>query len=482
MLRALIIAPFLVFTTVQIAFADLSNTILAMRNEVAAREAALGARFGPNTVEQTLIAAFDRGSVGWASGQYASSWSGWIYLDWDSVDDFYWTADQTLRAWAANWPQTGLEEAEVQALLDTGMAAFRRMDSEITHVFDLRLELTVQSGRIADRARAASLANQRDLYDYYRALGETVYANWPYRPIRSYGDVHVFPPFPAEGQPVTDMSAWAVARAEEFAQAAIASGDLNDARRAIQEGRAALAYYQGPDADEIRSILTYMEDRVRYGQQPLDVVFDQLRDLPDGPLRDALLNEAQDGIMDRMGHLISLMGAGAQTEEERRVTLTDALGLAQQLVMLRDDLNDPISMPSGALRAVNGLRTFTALMDIARDGDADAQQVVSMVNDLAGTSGTIVSPTAPFAIPAAMVSAELQQVKEAWGHGSDAMAGVRDAIAGDPSGVARAEAAGRRLQAALDPRTIGRAMSVEGLKASVANIPIVRSIVGFFTG
>lgn len=482
MIRAFIVALCLIHASVQLALADLPTTTAAMRAEIAQREAVLDALYGPKAVEQTLIDAFDRGGVGWASGQYADSWSGWIYLDWDSVDDFYWHADRAVQDWAGNWQQTGLDEAEVTAILETGMAAFRRMDAQIGRVFDLRLALTVQSGRIADRGHAASLAGQRDLYDYYRALGDRVYDNWPYKPIRSYGDIRVFPPVPQDGQAVTDMSAWAIARAEEFAQAAIASGDTNDLHRAIQEGRNALLYYDGTQADEIRTILTYMEDRVRYGEQPLDAIFDQLTGLPDGPLRDALLGQAEDGIMDRMGHLITLMGAGAQTEEEQRTTVTQALGLAQQLVMLRDDLDDPISLPSGAIRAVNGLRSFTALMDLARDGDADAQQVVGMVNDLAGTTSTIVSPTAPFAVPAAMVAAELQQVKEAWSHGSDAMAGVRDAIAGDPNGVARAEAAGRRLQAALDPRTIGKAMSVEGLKASVANIPIVRSIVGFFTG
>lgn len=468
--------------TVIPARADFSDDIAAMRAEVAkargAHDARLSYRYAPGTLET----AFDAHGVVWAK-RYTVSWGqNGLYLAWGDAKSFHNRAERTLRDWDNAVRSGKYDAALVAPLLTEGMRAFRIVDRDMHGWFDEYISEKAESAKLLDLARAASLAGDHDLARYYRELAKHTHDDATRPSFREIGEIVVIPPVPPEGGGLTSPRIWAVDRANRLAQKAIESRSTADLRRALNEAQRVLRTYPGPQSKELATVLQILDERVSYAERPITDLLDQADKMEPGPLRNALLSEAQDRLMDRMGHLAPIIAAGAETEEDRRAAVSDMLELAKRITMLRDDLDNPISLPSGLLRSINGVKAAADLLDLANSDDPRAKEILDVINDAAGTSPSPVSPTAPFAAPAGAAAAQLGRTRKAWDHASEALQGVREAIGGDPNGLAQARAAAQRLKDALDPRAFVKDMTDGFIDGIVSNLPFARSLIGWFRG
>ena len=83
-------------------------------------------------------------------------------------------------------------------------------------------------------------------------------------------------------------------------------------------------------------------------------------------------------------------------------------------------------------------------------------------------------------IPGEVAGAMINTTRQGWEQSSPAMEGVAAVIAGDPSGLNRAIAAGEQIRQTLSPRSYGRAMLTALRNRTVDRIPIVRLIFAYF--
>ncbi len=474
MIRALMVLSTIVMSVPLPGWADIFDDIGDMRAQVAAARAAHDAKLSYNAAPATLAVAFEAQGVDWAQ-RYLADWGSWLFVDWDHANTFHDRADETLRAWQGALHAGPYDHALVSAALSEGMRAFHQVDGQMHGWFDAYIANQAEKARLLDRSHAAHLAGNQELADYYTDLANHVHDGATYPSPNEMGAIVVLPMVPdAEGRIVTGRD-WAYDLANRSAEHAVTTGDPIALRRALTEARRVEARYPSDTAQELVQVLQLLEQRTEFQNNPIIPLLNQAEVLAPGPLRDALLDAAQWGLLDRMGHLAPLIATDADQDQ----TLSDLATMAQRIVMLRDDLADPISPPSELLRSVNGLKAAAGLLELAQSDDPRAKDIMGVINDAAGTSPAILSPTAPFAAPAGIVTAQLDQTRQAWDHASDAMQGVADAIGGDVNGIARAEAAADRLRASLDPRAFARNMADGFVDGVVSNVPFARSIVAW---
>ncbi|MEP3275673.1 MAG: hypothetical protein ABJN26_08165 [Stappiaceae bacterium] len=477
-MRFLIISICLFVLAVIPAQADIFDDIAAMRAEVKQAKSNHDLRLSYSAAPKTLEQAFASEGVVWAM-RYTSPWGSWLFLDWRRARGFHDQADNTLKKWDQALRTGAFDPAAVGPALAVGLQAFQVVDRDMQLWFDGYISRATTRAQLLDRAQSSLLAGNRELYDYYSKLAEDVRENVPHPLPEAMGAIVVFPAVPEAGQPIDSGRNWAFTLADRAAQRAITSGTPGDLRAALAEARSVLRRYPDPQSQELVQVLSLLEERARFAEAPVAAVLDQAQAMAPGPLRDALLDAAQDDLMDRIGHLAPLIAAGAETEADQEDAIMDMLTLAQRITKLRDDLEHPFDKPSGLLRSVNGLRAAAGLMNLASSDDPRAKDIMEVINDAAGTFPTLVTPTAPFAAPAGAVAAQLDQTRQAWDHASDAMQGVADAISGDANGVARAQQAAARLRTALSPRAFVRNMSDGFVDGLVSNVPFARSIVSW---
>lgn len=475
--RLLLLAILLIWPS--FAFGDLLEKIAGYRAEIRELSGRKDALYEYDFAGETMAKALsEAGAV--FSLQHAGSWGGWLYLDWSSARNFYVVATERLAGWGRAVESGRFDEVAVDALLAAAMVRLRTIDEHIELWFRDNLKNAGERGYLLDQAHSVGCCSP--LYEHYRSLADHAYDDSIGPNLRSIGDIRVIPEPPAEGADLRDERAQEFARASAEVEAATQSGELADMRQAVTGAAMVVSLYPGDDTAEVADVLRLLDERLRYQSSPVDTLIEQALAQEPGPLRDALLKDAENALLDRIGHLTPLLAAGAEagTDEERASVLSKLLAEAHRLAMLRDDVKDPFSPPSGLLRAVSGLKAAAGILDIADNGDATAKEFVGAVNDLAGSFKLPVSPTAPFAAPAGVVVAQLDQTVIAYGHATDTLSGLTDAIAGDAEALERVLHSAEALEEALSPRTLVAKLTDGFLNGAASNLPFVRTIIGWF--
>ncbi|MEP3274968.1 MAG: hypothetical protein ABJN26_12995 [Stappiaceae bacterium] len=463
--------------------ADVLEAIASLRTEIEKRKAAHDGKFGPKNSEQTMRAALGSGGVDWAT-RYAPDWSNWVWVNWSHAKGFYATTQNSLRDWEGAARGGRVDEGKISDIVRQGRQAFLAIDQDMDRWFQNDLDNYVERALYLDKANAIGCCEEA--YKHLQKKAKEAFSDSIAPDYKDVADFAVMPPVPQAGQPVSDMRQRAFEVANARAEAAINAGDPVKMHRALQEAERVLRIYPSSDTENLAQVLALLNEQMRFAQAPVSELLDQASTQPPGDLRNALLAEAHEGLLDRMGYLAPIVAArdALRGDEERASAVTRLLAEAQRFAQLTDDLENPgitrWSNPSTGLRAVNGFKAAAELLDAAGNGgDPRAKELLKIVNDAAGTFKTPLSPTAAFAVPASIVAAQLDQTRSAWDHASDALDGVADAIGGDPSGLQRSEAAAQRLERALDPEAFAKSMSAGFVDGITQNVPFGRSILSW---
>ena len=363
------------------------------------------------------------------------------------------------------------------------MATLRHIDTEVVPWFEDDIGNAVERARWIDRAQefACCGPNRNSaLYDHYMARANTAFADSISPDYAALGRLALIAPVPTGGDGFADPAATMAGWLDDQVSRARRSGGPAAMRRVAGLAAAALAAWPDGAMAPAAATMLLLHDRLRFADEPVSGLLDRAEALEPGPLRDALLDAAQDALEERIGHLAPLLAADAAegSEADRADAVDRLLAEAKRLAMLRDDFKDALSAPSGLMRSISGLKAASGLLALA-DGDASAKEALGVINDLAGSFPA--SPTSPFAVPAGVVAGQLGETRRAWDLASDAITGIGDAIAGDPSGLRRAQDASRALNEVLSPRNFGRAMTGGLLEGVASSLPFVRSFVDWLT-
>lgn len=480
MLMKVVASTSIILFMVMSAHADFSEDVATMRAEVAEARSKYAEHLSYRSAPDTLDAAFATHGVGWAK-RYAVDWGrGGLYLAWDKAKSYYDRADKTLQDWDSAVRRGRYGSDEITPLLNAGMKAFRISDRNMLAWFDEYIAEQVERGKLLDSYHAANTAGNKELAKYYLELSNHTSDDATRPTFLEMGKMVVIRPVPEESGKLTSARDWAVNHTNHLAHLAIESGSRTDLRCAITEAERVLRNYPRPQTEELATLLQILNERLCFANRPITDLLDQAEKTLSGPLREALLSEAQDRLMGRMGHLAPILAANATDQAMRGKAVSDMLDLAKRITMLRDDYKNPASLPSGLLRSINGLKSAAGLLDLANSEDPSSQQIVDVINDATGTFPAPVSPTVPFAAPAGAVAAQLDRTREAWDHASGSLEGVADAIRGDAQGLVHAEAAAQKLEDALDPRAFLKDMTDGFINGVVSNLPFARSLIDFF--
>lgn len=461
------------------ALADLRETIHDYEIEIAALESAHDEWLDYYAAPDALRQAFSGNGIGF-SMMYVEAWGDQFYLNWNTAQGIYTKAKDRLSDWRYAVDSGRFDEAAVESMLAEGMQVLRRIDAQVDPWFRDDLRNSTERAYWLDQAHEVECCER--IYYYYSELADRAYADSVSPDYSMVGRIQVFAAVPNEGGLFSDPRLETFARLASKSEAAVQSGDREAIRSVIGDAAAMLTYYPRPETAELRDVLTLLDDRMRFEDAPVAELLNQAQAMERGPLRDSVLRAAQYALSERLGHLAPLLAAGVAAGDDtaRSSVLTRLAAEAKRLVMLRDDIKDPLSPPSGLLRAVSGFTAAAEFLDIANKGDATAAEALAVINDFGGTFKGMVAPTAPFAAPAGLVAAQLDETRAAFDLASEAMTGVGDAIGGDPAGLDRALRAATALEQTLDPRNLVRKMKDGFIDGLVSNVPFARSIIGWF--
>lgn len=457
--------------------ANAVDRIEQMRLEIGEMRAAHDAKLNHDIAPVLMLEAMQSGGVGWAQ-RYSEPWGGWRYVDWSRLNGVYDNADHTLSSWDWAIRQGTVGEDEALRVLEPSFAALRALDAKVGPWFDEQLVHTINRARLLDLAYAAECCNAT--HQYWAAQAEHE-ANLAASIVDEnfIGHLRLFPDVPEPGAaPVNPMDQQLDRLREELEASA---DQANPAARIELLRRARVLFIANP-SDKARELVTTLElliDRYRFAAAPVEELLNRIESEEPGPVRDALLREAQSAYMDRLATLAPVLASEAAngTADERQSTATKMLDYARRLTMFRDDLDEWSSPPSGLLKSLSALKTVTDLLDINENGNATASEMMTLIND-AGTlvQTSWVAPTGGFSIPAGIATAQIDHTAKAWDEASTALDAVADVISGKPGAMERAKAASRRLQKLLSPRAYLSAIKDSLLPSYASNIPFLRAL------
>ncbi len=460
------------------ASAGVNDVVAEYRAEIEQLLAEHDAWLSYNNAPPTLAQAFEAAGIG-QSMNYVPAWGSSMYLDWSVLRDLYGGTAHRLGDWRVAVQFHGYDEDMVIALLDTGMARLRAVHAQVPGWFRDDIANYVERAQWLDLKFSVECCG--GLHEYYGHMADNAFAdsNSP-----SYGyvaSITTIPPVPSDNQGTYDWPADLDATTGQLLDRVLEEGGDAALGQALGLARTLLELDPSPSTQEFLSFLDLLAELDAFSRDPVGPILDHVEALPNGSLRDALLELARDGMLDRVGHLAPLLAAQATTPEGRSAALVALTEEARRVSMLRDDLSDPISPASGPTRAISGLAAASGILNAAASGDVDAEEYEAIVNNLAGTLPGPVSPTAPFAGPFGAVAAQAGQTASAFDLAGQALDGINDAIDGDPTGLDRAQAAANALEQALDPRVFVSNMADGFVDGVVGNIPFARSILGWIS-
>ncbi len=475
-MRLHLVAVVLIFWSGSLAWAGFRDDVAVWQAEIEAMRSAHQASRGREGARADLNAAFDAGGVGWAR-RYLESWSDWAWLDWRGTLRIFDSAQDRMEAWREAVESGQAEAAQVAPMLARGMDRLRLLNARMPVWFEDDLANWAEQGRWLDRANEVGCCGR--LWQLYQDRADAAFANSISPDYALIGRIEVFPAVPESGGvpalPRPDLSGL-----ERRLADAIAAGDRGAIRSLIRDGEALLWLAEDPALRELAQVLRLLRERLEYRDAPIAPLLDEAEKLPEGPLRDALLRQAEDALMDRAGHMAQMLADPGVEPARRESAATWLLDNARRLAQLSDDARGRFGRASGAARLFSGLSAASRALEAAGGGDVSARELSEIIDGLGRSFPAVAAPVAPFSGPMGAVAAEIDMIREGFELASRALDGVGAAIAGDPGGLERARDAARSLEALLSPERFIRNMSSGLVEGVVRNVPFARAVYDWF--
>jgi len=407
--------------------------------------------------------------------EFAAAWANGMNTNLLDAVGLYLNNANTLRAWHAAIRRGEVDGAAALSVLDPAMAMFYRVDLYLEDGFEAYVAAVVEGGRYTHLKRETGCCS--GLYSYYDRLEHlpverAVLPDW-----RWIGGLRVIPPLePAD----RESGGAARARVEAMTSDMPTPLRVTTARQLqFDLSRAGV-----PEHAEVQLLLGLGADRLEAQRIDIEPLIEAIEGSEDAAERAELLRELQDALLERAGQLApEAMGAtlheGADAE-----ALSDLLATTQDLLDRAGQTGLVPSLP--ALQRVLGGLNLAAELAEARGEAPTAAELRGMIDTFGSTVAPGATVTAPFAAQYGAVTGQLGQTREAWQAAAEAMDGVVRMIEGDQSAMADVTAASERIQRALDPKAIIRAMAGEALDAVEGLIPgasgwISRAFSGLFS-
>ncbi len=454
------------------ATAEINTTVEALLAEVKELSRAHEARWGYSAAPGTLREAFEQGGNGF-SMRYIESWSGWLWLDWNETKGVFERTSRGLINWRTAVNHGQADEAATEAMLKAGVARLHRINGQIQVWFEDDLKNEVERGLWIDRANAVGCCG--DAWNYYHdranhAFDDSISPNYSL-----IGRIALIPAIPEDGT-VPGLRTPDLSGLKDRAVEAIAAGDIAAVRGLIRDSEAMLNFSDDPQLLELAQVLRLTGDRLAFADKPVTDMLDKAHEMADGPLRDALLHDAQDALMDRAAHMAEMLANSETSEADRASARSWVLDNAKRLSQLVDDGQLRFDDPSPASRLFAGLGAASQMLDASERGDVTGSEAAQILQDIGDSLPVPVSPVAPFSGPMGAVSAQLDSTRSGFELAAQALDGVSDAIGGDASGLDRAQVAAQKLEEVLSPKRIVANMTDGFVKGVVNNVPFARSI------
>ncbi|MCF6326638.1 MAG: hypothetical protein L3J21_05025 [Devosiaceae bacterium] len=455
------------------ARAGINATTEAYQAEIKTMEAVQEARWGSRTARATLQKAFEAGQVGWAQ-YYLTSWSGWLWLDWNDTEEVYSLAHRRLFDWYFAVADGQADAAQVEAMLERGMLRLRLLHSRMPIWFEDDLKHSVERARWLDRAREVADCC-RELQLYYWDLADMASEDSIAPDYRMIGRIEIFPAVP-EGGGVPALPELDQSDLEQRAAEAFAAGDAAVIRGQIREAEVLLMLSDDPAMIELAQVLRLLRERLDYAAAPVGGLLTQAMGLPEGQLRDAVFLQVQDELLDRLGYFSEILANSATSPQDRESMRSSLLSNAKRLAQLADDSRFKFQSASGASRLFAALSATSNALDAGGNGDLNGSELARILQDVGDSFPGAISPISPFSGPMGAVSAQLNDVRSGFKLASKALDGVTAAMGGDPGGVERAQVAARELREVLSPKRFVQSISRGFVEGVVNNVPFARSL------
>lgn len=472
-MRALFLGLSLIMALAQQVGAEIATTVAGYQKEIDAILTRYEARWGYASKTQTMRTELEDARVEWAL-QYTDSWADLRWLDWSQTTHALAVAQRRLDEWRYAVETGTATEDDVEAMLGHGMESVRLLGTYMPLWFDDDLGNAVEMGLWLDMSHAVSTCCA-DAARYYDGLARAAYDDSIAPDYAFIGQIEFFPKVPESGAvpalPEPDLRGLQLA-----AEQAFANDERARIRRLIRTAEFMLLLSDDPAKQEMAQILSLTRDRMRFQDAPVGPDLDRVRTLPEGPLRDAVLDRVQDGFLDRAAHMARMLSQAGIGPDERESAATWLLNSAKRLAQLADDGQLNFHRPSGASRLFSALTAASQIMDAAGSGGAKGKELASILQNLADSFPTAVSPVAPFSGPMGAVARQLDGTRTAFNDVAEGMEGVSDLIGGDPAGLERAEAAAERLKEILNPKKMVSRMAGSFVKGLVNTIPFARAL------
>ncbi len=152
---------------------------------------------------------------------------------------------------------------------------------------------------------------------------------------------------------------------------------------------------------------------------------------------------------------------------------------------LRDDLANPRGAinQSNMSRMTQGLSTIKGLAGLARNPkEQNARSLMHGVRDLATVPAARAGLTNTLDFPGEVAASLLQQSVEGFGHISNAVKELRNAVAGDPSALRRIAGHARKVDATISSGGYGRAITDAVTNRIASRVPFLRSAFDMISG
>lgn len=428
----------------------------------AVRDARLAqeARVGSGAIAaQELRRRFEAAGVDY-SLRFVAPWGNWTHGDWLSAVGLYQRAEQHLLGWYAEVNAGRISEADALAILEERMVLFHLLDDMVTGGFDDLFAANVASARMTDLK--VTYPSCDGLYAHYDRAADLAFdtmvdVNWSW-----VGGLNVIPPPGGGGGGAGPEIA---ARVAEMTPHGPVHRRAAEAHRLLTE----LTLEGLAPEDELSVLLRVERDRLSSQTTDLEGLLEDIRGTEDPDLRRAMLDAAQDAIWQRAGQLaLEVMGATLQGGGDAEA-LSDFLLQTRRMIARSRDAGLDTGLP-GLQRGMAGLH-FAAELAEASGETPTANELRAMIDSFSAAATGAGRITGPFAAQFGAVTAQLGQTREAWDAAGDAMDGVVRMIEGDDAAFADVQAASDRIQRALDPKTVIRAMTDGALSAVDGLIP-----------
>lgn len=471
-MKRILSAALLLVCSAGSASADINATVEELLAEVKALSTAHEARWGYNAAPGTLREAFELNGIGFSMG-YVDSWSGWLWLDWKETRGVFDSSTRRLVEWRSAVNHGQADEASTEVMLRVGVARLKALNTRMQFWFEDDLKNEVERGQWLDLAHAVGCCERPWYYYHERAdqsFDDSIAPNYSL-----IGRMALIPTVPQDGS-VPLLPEPALDGLTQSAADAIAKGDQAAIRGLIRDAEALLHISDDPALMELSQVLRLTGDRLAYADAPVTDLLDQAQEMEEGPLRDAVLQNAQDALLDRAAHMAEMLAGSKIDQEERESARTWVAANAKRLSQLLDDAQGRFDDPSAASRLFAGLSAASQALDAGARGDITGSETAQILQDIGDALPSAVSPVAPFAGPMGAVAAQLDSTRSGFELAAEALDGVSDAIGGDASGLDRAQVAAQRLEEVLSPKRIVANMTDGFIKGVVNTVPFARSI------